>query len=183
MKLAKHRGLTFAVALAVIITSNVSTVFAQPASQLSTCNFSKSIHLRSTTRYGIFGDDQFDTLVCGYLVTRTEERSSGIVTIAYFRINQFGDEGFKNAIAKGIAEDNTVNTVKSGVYDFSLGCFKNGKIEGERFKENTIYMTADVQKRIVASSPKKLVSLILSFEKYPGVDCVCCHLADRVKLH
>ena len=35
------------------------------ATPVTQCDFSKPVSLRTTTKYGIFGDDEFDTLVCG----------------------------------------------------------------------------------------------------------------------
>lgn len=151
-------------------------------SQAITCNFAKPVQLRSTTKYGIFGDDTFDTVVCGYLITKEQEIYDEKHTIAYLRIVKFADEGFKKAMSRGVAEGNSINAVENGNYDFSLGCFKNGKIEADyENKTGKPYLTEAVKAKIINSSPQQPVALILSFGKHEGSDCVCCNLAYIVR--
>lgn len=189
--MAKHER-KFWVAFAFVTMSAVAVVSKVTIAQTSTsnnikfqsrtCDFSKPVSLRRTTRYGIFGNDEFDTIVCGYMVTRVEERFGNKANIAYFRIIKFADSGFRAAIEKGVTSNNRVNFVKKGVYDFSLGCFKEGVIEGTSYK-GEVYMSSEVQRKIISSSANKPVSIILSFGKHEGSDCVCCNLAHRIRLY
>lgn len=146
------------------------------------CLAAKPRDLKTTTRYGIFGDDEFETVVCGYLVTKEEERFREKVNIAYLRIVEFYDDGFRKAIETGIRQGNTVNAIENGFYDFSLGCFKKQKIEGED-KATSTYLPEAVQKALLASSAKQPIALLLSFGKHPGSECICCHLADQIRLY
>ena len=148
----------------------------------SACEATPPTTLKRTNRYGIFGDDQFDTIVCGYLVTRSEEIFGQNVKVAYFRIQKFYDQGFRTAIKKGVDSGNSVNSVKKEVYDFNLGCLDGGKIVGDMTQENTVYMTPADQKRILKTSVNQPVSLVLSFNVHGGADCTCCNLAQQVRV-
>lgn len=141
-----------------------------------------AIALRRTTQYGILGDDQFDTLVCGYLITRSEEYFGKKVTIAYFRITEFHDAGFKKAIEEAIKQGNSVNKIRNGHYKVSLGCLRNRRIIGDEIQFNQQYIGESVQKALLQSSAKKPVAIVLSFERHSGSDCTCCHLAERIRL-
>jgi hypothetical protein len=85
------------------------------------CNFSRQIPLRSTSQYGLLGNDTFDTLVCGYLVIKQEDVLGEAITTAYLRILRFQDSQFQKAMAREVAQGNSVNSVANGVYDFNLG--------------------------------------------------------------
>lgn len=171
----------------LIVGSICTTVSAKPATpnaspSVTTCDVTQPTTLKRTTHYGIFGDDQFDTLVCGYLVPRQEEVFGENVTVAYFRINKFYDEGFKAAIKKGVDNGNNVNSVKNGVYEFNLGCLSNKKIVGDNWKEGKTYIATADQATIIQSSVKQPVPVILSFNQHEGSDCTCCNLAEQVRV-
>lgn len=147
------------------------------------CDFSKQVNLRPTDRYGIFGDDAFDTVVCGYLVTRMQQLWDEPIHVAYLRILKFGQAGFQQAIATGITQGNSVNVLRQGQYEFNLGCFENGRVKGQAHTPEKPYLTDAVQEQLVKSSETRPIKLILSFEKHPGRSCECCNLADSIRLY
>lgn len=163
--------------LMAISASTIPTVTAQESS----CHFATSSALRKTQKYGIFGNDEFDTLVCGYLVTRQETVWDEPVNNAYFRIAKFGDEGFRQAIKAGIEQGNRVNTIRQGQYEFNLGCFKNHAIQGQQHNPKQPYITDGVNAKLRQSSSQQPIVLKLSFGKHLGSDCVCCNLAHAVR--
>ncbi len=147
------------------------------------CNFSKQIDLRPTDRYGIFGDDEFDTVVCGYLVTRQQQIWDESIHVAYLRILKFGQAGFQQAIATGIKQGNSVNVLRQGQYEFNLGCFEDDRVSGQEHTPEKPYLTDAVQAKLIQSSETKPIKLILSFEKHQGRSCECCNLADSIRLY
>jgi hypothetical protein len=163
-------------------TASAKPVTPSASQAVTTCDVTPPTNLQRTTRYGIFGDDQFDTLVCGYLVPRQEEVFGEKVTVAYFRINKFYDEGFKAAIKKGIDSGNNVNSVRNGVYEFNLGCLSKKKIVGDNGEEGKTYIAASDQATIIQSSVKQPIPIILSFNQHEGSDCTCCNLAEQVRV-
>jgi hypothetical protein len=182
MKLNQQVWVTLTIA--TLSTASISNhARGQAVIKAKNCDFSKLVNLRTTTRYGIFGDDTFDTAVCGYLVRQVEERFGQKETIAYLRITQFQDEGFRRAIERGVAQGNTVNSVKNGIYDFSLGCFKGRRIEVDAFDPANSYLLPAVQQKLMNSSAEQPIALIFSFAKHPGSACICCNLADQVRLY
>lgn len=163
--------------------NSVRTAQTAPrSSQSATCEVTQPTNLKKTNRYGIFGDDQFDTVVCGYLLTRQEEIFGQNVTVAYFRINKFYDKGFRTAIKKGVDSGNSVNSVRNGIYDFNLGCLDGGKIVGDMSQETKAYITPADQKRILKTSVNQPVPIVLSFNVHGGADCTCCNLAEQVRV-
>jgi hypothetical protein len=163
--------------LMAISASTIPTVTAQENS----CNFASSSTLRKTQKYGIFGNDEFDTLVCGYLVTRQETVWDESVTNAYLRIVKFGDEGFRQAVKAGIERGNGVNKLHQGQYEFNLGCFKQNTIQGQQYNAKQPYITESVNAKLRRSSARQPIVVKLSFGKHPGSDCVCCNLAHAVR--
>lgn len=148
------------------------------------CDFSKSVNLRRTNQYGIFGTDEFDTIVCGYLIKKQIEVFGEQQTNAYLKIVAFYDEEFKKSIAVGIQEGNTVNFVENGVYEFNLGCLKKGKIVGDENQEvKNKYIDGRTQTKLLKSSPNQPVSVILSFSKHSGRDCCCLNLAEQIRVY
>jgi hypothetical protein len=144
-------------------------------------NLSKPVQLRATQRYGIFGDDEFDTVVCGYLVTRLEKVWDETLNVAYFRVTQFGQPGFQQAIAQGINQGNTVNALRSGQYELNLGCFDKNRITGHQYDPKTPYITPATQAQLLNSSVTQPVAIVLSFGKHPGSHCTCCNLAEALR--
>jgi hypothetical protein len=149
--------------------------------QAQSCDFPRANGDR-TTKYGIFGDAEFQTAVCGHLVTRTETIWDQPTKMAYLRITKFRDEGFRQAIQAGIKQGNGVNALRDGQYEFNLGCFSNGKVYGEQFPNSPVYMTADVQAGLKQSSAQRPIVLMLGFGKHAGAHCDCCNLAHTVRL-
>lgn len=162
---------------------NLDVPYSKPGYQKEVsnknCTFPQAVGLRNTQKYGIFGDDEFDTLVCGYLVKRNIEVFGEQQTNAYLRIVKFYDDGFKNSIEKGIREGNTVNLLKNGNYDFNLGCWQDEKIV---IDENTNYIDKATQDTLAKSTPTQPVSVILSFEKHSGSDYYCLSLAEQIRI-
>ncbi len=148
------------------------------------CNFSNPVNLRRTNQYGIFGTDEFDTIVCGYLIKKQIEVFGEQQTNAYLRIIAFYDEGFRKSIAEGIQEGNTINLVENGVYAFNLGCLKKGKIVGDENQGlKNKYIDGRTQAKLLKSSPNQPVSVILSFGKHSGRDCCCLNLAEQIRVY
>ena len=148
------------------------------------CDFSKPVNLRRTHQYGIFGTDEFDTIVCGYLIKKQIEVFGEQQTNAYLKIVAFYDEGFKQSIAAGIQEGNTVNLVENGVYEFNLGCLKKGKIVGDDNPAiKNKYIDGRTQAKLLKSSPNQPVAVILSFSRHSGRDCCCLNLAEQIRVY
>jgi hypothetical protein len=137
--------------------------------------------LRSSQTYGIFGNDEFDTIACGYLVTRTEKIWDESVNVAYFRIIQFAQPGFQQSIAQGIAAGNSVNVFRDGQYEFNLGCFAPNRITGQQYDPQTPYLDPATQTQLLKSTPQKPIAIVLSFGKHAGRDCECCNLAHSIR--
>ncbi|MGI0493079.1 hypothetical protein ACN4EG_14950 [Alkalinema pantanalense CENA528] len=156
---------------------------AVPAAPEPPCDLPALSTQRSTTEYGIFGNDEFNTAVCGYVVTRQEPRFDETVTAAYLRITQFGDLGFQRAIAKGIEAKNTINQYRDGQYELNLGCLKNNKIVGIEYDRLVPYINRETQQKLQASSHDRPIPVILSFGKHKGRDCECCNLAHKVRVY
>lgn len=147
------------------------------------CDFSKSVTLRETTEYGIFGTDTFDTLVCGYLKLEEEEVFGEMTTTSYLAIVDASDDGFIQAVDSGIKMGNSVNRKGAYYYEFNLGCLKDGKITGTEYEGEKPYMDQETQQTILESSPERLVYLKLSFAPHPGRGCICCNLAHQIRLY
>jgi len=131
--------------------------------------------LKSTSKYGIFGEDTFDSIVCGYFVKKSEEVWGDMQTNAYLRITGYMDKGLESSILKGIKEGNGVNK-KSGSYvNFNLGCYASGKIQGPKIDSASM-------SKIISSTSSSPVAVILSFEKHPGHGCTCCTLVEKVEV-
>jgi hypothetical protein len=147
------------------------------------CDFSRPVPLQKSNRYGILGDDSFDTLVCGYLVTKQEEIFGERITTAYLRILRFQDPGFQRALAQLVSAGNSVNEIKNGVYDFNLGCFQNRQIVGMNHDPKRPYLMPTVQNQLLNSTAINPVAVILSFGKRTGGGCECCNTAHTIRLY
>lgn len=141
------------------------------------CDFSKPITLRETVKYGIFGDDAFDTVVCGYLKTKEVDVWEDQYIWVYLVIVDFLDEGFIRSIEEGIRIGNGVNSKSNGYYEFNLGCFLDGEIV------SISKIDTQTQRVLLDSSPEKLVSITISFEEHPGTGCECCNLVEEIRLY
>ena len=147
------------------------------------CDFSKPVDLRQTTKYGIFGDDEFDTLACGYLKLVEQQVWDQKQISAYLIIVDYADPGFIHSVDAGVKMGNSVNRIGPSYYEINLGCFVDGKVAGDDFGDPYPYIDAQTQQAILSSSPGNLVSLVLSYEFHPGRGCGCCHLAHKIRLY
>ena len=133
------------------------------------------------TSFGIFGTDEFDTEVCGYLVTKEQDVFGKMQTNAYFKIDTFEHEGFKTSLDKGITDGNSVNTQDSGEYLFNLGCYEDGKVVGVDYPKEEPYLNQTAQDKLANSSETNTACVTLSFGIHPGYGCTCCNLAHQVR--
>ncbi len=147
------------------------------------CEFNKEVALKTTTTYGIFGDDEFDTVVCGYAELKDEVVFDETQTNIYFNIAKFVDEEFKDSLQQGISEGNTINQQEGEIYKFNLGCYKNDAIEGIQYEDGVDYIDSATQQAILNSTAENPVALILSFGEHYGRGCDCCNLAHQIKLY
>lgn len=154
-----------------------ATVVADP------CEFNKDVQLKKSSTYGIFGDDIFDTVVCGYAELKDEVVFDQTQTNLYFNITKFADEAFKNSLDQGITEGNLVNKKEGENYKFNLGCYKDGAIDGIQYDEGVDYVDQATQDAILGSTAENPVAVILSFGQHFGRGCQCCNLAHQIKLY
>jgi hypothetical protein len=147
------------------------------------CDFSRPVPLQTSNRYDMLGDDSFETLVCGYLVTKQEDIFGERITTAYLRILRFQDPGFQRALAQQVAAGNSVNEIKNGVYDFNLGCFQNRQIVGMNHDPKRPYLMPAVQNQLLSSTATNPVAVILAFGKRTGGGCECCNTAHTIRLY
>ena len=147
------------------------------------CDFSKPMALRPATTYDIFGQDEFDTLVCGYLITREEMAWEELQTNAYLVVVDYADENFIQAVDAGIQMGNGVNKKGPLYYEFNLGCYEDERIKGIEHGDGNPYIDPQTESAILSSTPENPVSLVLSFGYHPGWSCVCCNLAHKIRLY
>lgn len=128
----------------------------------------------------IFGGARFDTVVEGYLKTMDEDTLGGrkMKTNAYFVITKFQDEKFRESIKDGIEKGNNVNKKENNLYLFNLGCF-NGFIVGDIYPS---YIDEETQRVLLGSTADKPVNIKLYFNYHDGMDCLCCHLAYKIRV-
>lgn len=147
----------------------------------STCDFSKEIALRTTDNYDIFGESEFDTVVCGYVKTQTEVVWDQEQENIYFVITQYEDEKFRESIIEGMKNGNTVNKKIGDYYALNLGCKDGDRITGIQYKSDETYLDDETQNKILSSNQENPLSLIISFDKHEGVGCTCCNLASKIR--
>ncbi|MBE9028676.1 hypothetical protein IQ266_02750 [filamentous cyanobacterium LEGE 11480] len=181
MQVLRFFSISLFVAIAFGLTSSVQT----QTQAANPCNFTQrsDLKLKRSERYGMFGDDEFDTVVCGYLVTRETKIWDETVNVAYLRITKFAQLGFQQAIAQNIQQGNSVNVLRQGKYEFNLGCFDGTRITGKQYEPEQPYLTTAVQSKILSSSKTQPIALLLSFGKHLGSDCECCNLAHRIRIY
>lgn len=153
------------------------------SSNTSSCNFSKKVNLRTTDTYGIFGDDEFDTLVCGYVIIQEEEVFGEKQENVYFVITNYKDEKFRESIVEGIKNGNTINKKIGNYYALNLGCKNGDKISGMQYRSDETYLDDATQSAILSSTTENPLSLIISFDKHEGAGCTCCNLASKIRLY
>jgi hypothetical protein len=169
-------------ALAAQLTAEGKT---RAAVNLPKCNiFNKEILLKTTTKYSMFGDDIFDTAVCGFLQPKKDIIFEREQNIAYLKVLDFADEKFKASVQQGVAEGNTVNQATSQDTFLNLGCLNDNKIVSEaRGNDNPeLYVDPLTEQALLASSEAQPVAIVLSFGLHEGSGCNCCNLAHKVRL-
>jgi hypothetical protein len=182
MKTPKKNLNFFSLSLLLVLSHALTgTVQGKPSPPSPCGNLTALRPLRTSQNYGIFGNDEFDTIVCGHLVTRTEKIWDTSVNVAYFRISQFAQPGFQQAIAQGIAAGNRVNAFRDGQYEFNLGCFAPNRITGQQYDPQTPYLNPATQTQLLNSTPQKPIAIVLTFGKHAGSDCTCCNLAHSIR--
>ena len=149
------------------------------------CDFSRPVNLRPATSYDISGNDEYDTLVCGYLKLVEQKYGKGnvLITIPYFVLVDYADENFIRAVDAGIQRGNLVNRMGPVYREFNLGCYQDGGIVGIERADGRPYIDLQTEQAILSSSPEHLVSLVLSFGYHGGSGCLCCNLAHKVRLY
>ncbi|NQV00207.1 MAG: hypothetical protein HQ538_05695 [Parcubacteria group bacterium] len=163
-----------------IIESENST---EEESNSANCDFSKDTTLRSTDNYDIFGESEFDTVVCGYVKTQKEIVFGEEQENIYFVITNYKDSKFRESIVEGIKNGNTVNKKIGDYYALNLGCKNGDKISGMQYKSDETYIDDTTQSSILSSTTENPLSLTVSFDKHEGVGCTCCNLASKVRLY
>ncbi|MFM2432397.1 MAG: hypothetical protein RLZZ511_3611 [Cyanobacteriota bacterium] len=162
------------------------SVEADPATDLCDRliqNTRQQAKLRSAQRYGIFGDEEFDTIICGHLVTRQEKIWDESVNSAYFRISKFADMQFQAAIAQGIQSGNHVNALRQGQYELNLGCMSSTGIVGQEYNAKVPYLNDRTINALKRSQNQQPIAVVISFGKHPGSHCDCCNLAHAVRYY
>lgn len=144
------------------------------------CDLYKDAALRKTDTYGIFGDDEFDTIVCGYIKMEEEEVFGEKQTTAYFVITKYSNSGFRESIVEGIKGGNSVNKKIGNLYALNLGCQEGSKITGIQYTDE-VYINDETTSKIFASSKENPIPLIVSFDIHAGADCSCCNLASKIR--
>lgn len=147
------------------------------------CEFNKDVELRTTTTYGIFGEDEFDTVVCGYAELKDEVVFDESQTNIYFNITKFADEQFKNSLDQGITEGNLVNKKDGENYKFNLGCYKDGAIDAIQYEDDKEYVDSATEQAILNSTAENPVAIVLYFGQHFGRGCQCCNLAHQLRLY
>ncbi len=163
--------------------------------QDAACAFSKDISLKKSEsgKLSMFGDDVFESAVCGYLVHYQEEVFGVMHDRAYVRVTSFADPAFQKSVQDAIAAGNSVNKSEpDGSLDFSLGCMENDDIKTDKLvvvdaKGRPVNVpeaiNPDVRRAILASSASQPVRLVLAFGIHEGADAVCASLAHTVRLY
>jgi hypothetical protein len=148
------------------------------------CAFDASIYneLTAGRDYDMFGNEEFDTVVCGYLVTgkNTSEATGKTVDVAYFRVLDIST-GFKNAVDQAIIDGNTVNRKIGNNLDIRLGCIENNELVTNDAGD-TDELDSATSQAILNSTEANPINLILSFEEESGQGILCDSLADTIQL-
>lgn len=131
----------------------------------------------------IFGTEESQTYVCGYLISEEEDVFGEMQTNVYLEISEFFEESFKDAILAGIVRGNTVNKEVDGRLRLNLGCLVEGKIEGVQFQEDSPYIDENTTEKLLNSSPENPISLSLEFGIHEGFGCDCCNLAHKIRVY
>jgi hypothetical protein len=135
----------------------------------------------------MFGTEEFDTVVCGYLENREALGGEGEgtpIVVPYLVIVDYKDWEFRNSLSNSVSSGKGMNLFLSGRYYFNCGCLKNNKIIGNpAYKDKDDYLDKATESALLESSPEHPVSVVLSFGLHPGTGCICCNLAHKIRLY
>jgi hypothetical protein len=162
-----------------LVISNLGSFVGYAVPIPSGCNVAAASS-SGVRNFDVFGESEFETVVCGYAIRRRSVISGEPLTIVHFRILQARDREFLTAIARGIEGGNTVNYREEGFYHLNLGCWQNNRIVGD-IDSSVNYLDRATQRTIAASTRQKPVKLRLSFRRRLGSGCLCCNLASRIR--
>lgn len=162
---------------------SVEIIESEDSTTINTCDFSKETSLRTTSNYDIFGESEFDTVVCGYVKIQKEIVWGEEQENVYFVITNYKDAKFKESIVEGVKNGNTINKKIGNHYALNLGCKSGDKISGMQYKSGETYLDDATQSSILSSTANSPLSLIISFDKHEGVGCTCCNLASKIRLY
>lgn len=157
---------------------------ATSTSQADSCDFtSVTATLKPGVTFDLGGEEEFDTVVCGYLTTKEENMAMGDDTPlmknrAYFNVTTFQQAEFKAALDAQISAGNTVNSLTAGEYQLGCGCSENNKI----ISDVGDLTDAVSLPKLLASTKQKPVLVKLSFYKEAGRGCTCCNLLDKIEV-
>ena len=149
------------------------------------CKFDTSVYddLTKAETYNIFGEETYDTVACGYLVTETKDAfdTGEESEVAYFRTLDVSF-GFKGAIEDAIQEGNSVNRKVGKFVDFRLGCIEDDEfVTGESGTTSKSDRATD--RALLSSTQDKPINLVLSFEENTsGTKIVCDSLASNLEV-
>jgi hypothetical protein len=131
-------------------------------------------------KFDIFGESEFETDVTGYLEIIKDTVFGEKRTSAYFTITEATNKQFLQNIENGIENGNGVNIKKNDTYLLNLGCFDEKiKILGAG---SDTYLDDRTQKALKESSKQKPIKIRLYFEKHLGYGCICCNIAEKIRL-
>lgn len=153
----------------------------------SKCNFDHGLDLKRGANLDIFGEEllngeEFETVICGHFEAIEGTGFDEDVTNAYLAVHGFEDEEFKKGLSDAVNGGNTVNAIDEDFYLFNLGCFDEGTIKGVEFSADKQYINAETRRAILASTLEDPVTLLLSFGERPETGCLCCNLANTVRV-
>lgn len=132
--------------------------------------------------YDMSGTAKFETIVNGYLKVEEEEIFDEKIDIPYLVITGFAEEGFQKSIESLITDGNSVNKRATGLFYFNLGCFEDGKIKGNNYPNEDLYLDTDTSNAILSSTVEEPVKLKLYFGYHEGRGCICCNLAHQIRV-
>jgi hypothetical protein len=148
------------------------------------CDFSTvTATVKQGITYNTMGEENFSTLICGYLVTKKgyiDFDETILADIAYIAVIKFKDAGFEAKIKEGITEGNTVNATEDGAYLLGCGCLEDNKLTAEPAPDD--WMAPADQAKLIASTKNQPVIIRLTYEIHGGSGCSCCSLFEKAEV-
>lgn len=156
------------------------------------CQIVEKAWLSQWMTYDIFGWEEFNTIVCGYLVNKSiscdDEDIWSCMEKPYFAVSRFCDSGFEKALQNSINWWNSINKYENEIYYLNLGCYKENKIIGDNLTCNVNsacgennYIDDKTMSAILSSNAWQNVCILLNFVRHPATSCDCCNLANQIK--